>query len=296
MEGVFDAPTRELLTRFGGIDLCYTEFIRVHKALYPQRVFFRYCQELANGGKTSNGTPVIVQIMGSDPTLVAENAQKAIELGAPGVDLNFGCPAKTVNRRGAGASLLKEPVQIAKIVEATRRALPPDKTLSVKIRLGMESPEECQVIVPAIPQVNWICVHARTQRDGYHHPARWEWLAKVQEMTSTPIVANGDIWTAKDGERCRKESGLTQIMVARGLYANPNLAEQIAQGAEPLPWSGVQRLLLEWCKRVSDIPEKRQLMRLKQWVRFLQRNYPEAEELFSRLKTKKNLREGLDLF
>ena len=94
MEGVVDATMRKILTDIGGIDYCATEFIRVTNQMIPKRVIQRYCPELDAGGTTHSGVPVFCQFLGSDGNRIAANANRAIQMGAPGVDLNFGCPAK----------------------------------------------------------------------------------------------------------------------------------------------------------------------------------------------------------
>ena len=109
MQGVLDPPVRQLLTEFNEYDLCISEFVRVVDQLLPSKVFYRLCPELLNGGKTTSGTPVRVQLLGQSPEWLAENALRAVELGSPGVDLNCGCPSKTVNGSNGGASLLKQP-------------------------------------------------------------------------------------------------------------------------------------------------------------------------------------------
>lgn len=103
MEGLVDDLMRELLTSMGGIDQCVTEFVRVTSHLLPSKTFYRLCPELLQGGRTAVGVPVSVQLLGSDPACLADNAARAAELGALAVDLNFGCPAPTVNRHCGGA-------------------------------------------------------------------------------------------------------------------------------------------------------------------------------------------------
>ena len=112
MEGVIDHTMRQLLTEQGGYDRCVTEFVRVTNQLLPERVFLRYCQELASGGKTKSGTPVYVQLLGGQPSVMAENGQRVAEMGAPGIDINFGCPAKMVNRNDGGSVILREPERV----------------------------------------------------------------------------------------------------------------------------------------------------------------------------------------
>ena len=104
MQGVLDPPVRQLLTEFNEYDLCISEFLRVVDQLLPSKVFYCFCPELLNGGKTVSGTPVRVQLLGQSPEWLAENALRAVELGSPGVDLNCGCPSKTVNGSNGGAS------------------------------------------------------------------------------------------------------------------------------------------------------------------------------------------------
>src|SRR5690606_22108044 len=109
MEGLVDNILRDLLTRVGGVDWCVTEFIRVSDRLLPASHFHKLAPELQHGARTRAGTPLRVQLLGSDPLCLADNAAFACSLGAPVIDLNFGCPAKTVNKSRGGAVLLKEP-------------------------------------------------------------------------------------------------------------------------------------------------------------------------------------------
>ncbi|MDY6799444.1 MAG: tRNA-dihydrouridine synthase, partial [Pseudomonadota bacterium] len=109
MEGLVDAPIRETLTRVGGIDRCVTEFIRVTYGMLPPRIFYKYAPELHNQAFTEVGTPVAVQLLGSNPETMGHHGAKAVELGAGQVDINFGCPAKTVNKHKGGCVLMREP-------------------------------------------------------------------------------------------------------------------------------------------------------------------------------------------
>ena len=102
MEGLLDASLRDVLTRLGGIDRCVSEFIRITDRLLPERVFRRLMPELANASRTPSGVPVRAQLLGSDPACLADNAALLATLGPEGIDLNFGCPAKTVNRHRGG--------------------------------------------------------------------------------------------------------------------------------------------------------------------------------------------------
>ena len=136
MEGMLDHTLRDILTRVGGIDRCVSEFIRISGTLLPERAFLRIVPELRHGGRTRSGVPVRAQLLGSDPVSLAENAARLATLGPHGIDLNFGCPAKIVNRHGGGATLLDDPERVAAIVAAVRRAVPREMPVSAKMRLG----------------------------------------------------------------------------------------------------------------------------------------------------------------
>jgi tRNA-dihydrouridine synthase C len=138
MEGLADVHLRRLLTAQGGFDWVVSEFVRVVDSIYPDRVFYNTCPELQNGGRTSCGTPVRVQLLGNDLEAMAENAKRAISLGSHGIDINFGCPSKTVNRRQGGAVLLKDPDNLYRVVKAVRDALPASVVVSAKMRLGFD--------------------------------------------------------------------------------------------------------------------------------------------------------------
>ena len=138
MEGLADVHLRRLITAQGGFDWSVSEFVRVVDQLYPARVFYNMCPELRNGGCTDSGTPVRVQLLGSEPEAMAANAVRAVALGSFGIDINFGCPSRTVNRRKGGAVMLQEPESLYRVVSAVRAAVPADVVVSAKMRLGFD--------------------------------------------------------------------------------------------------------------------------------------------------------------
>ena len=138
MEGLLDHTLRDILTRVGGIDRCVSEFIRVTGTLLPDRAFLRIVPELRHGGRTPAGVPVRAQLMGSDPVCLAENAAKLAALGPAGIDLNFGCPAKVVNRHGGGAALLVDPYDEEAIASGIVRAVTDESLRADLIEKGKE--------------------------------------------------------------------------------------------------------------------------------------------------------------
>jgi tRNA-dihydrouridine synthase C len=292
MEGVIDHTMRDLLTSLGGLDRCVTEFVRISDLLLPPRVFHRYCPELKQAGRTRSGTPVYLQLLGGQASPMAENAARAAELGAPGIDLNFGCPAKTVNRSDGGAILLREPERVHGIVAAVRKAVPADIPVTVKIRLGYQDRELLEENIRAIAAAaaDELTIHARTRADGYRPPAYWEDIARARQWTSMPIVANGEIWSPADASRCRRVSGCTDLMLGRGILCRPDLAllikadEQAAE-IEPLAWPQVQLLVLKLFEQiVNSYDDKYVGNPIKQWLAYQRSYYPQAALLFERIK------------
>ena len=287
MEGVVDALMRDMLTRIGGYDLCITEFIRVVDQKLPERVFTRFCPELLTGGKTFAGTPVRIQLLGQDPHWLAENAVRAVELGSPGVDLNFGCPAKTVNKSRGGAVLLKETNQLYQIVKAVRDAVPAQYPVSAKIRLGYDDTSLTLDNAAAIADAgaSMLTVHARTKSDGYRPPAYWPWIAKIKQQVAIPLVANGEIWSATDAALCQQQSDCSDIMLGRGALALPNLAQSIRRGDPVMPWPQVLQLLMQYSEfEMCGDKSQYYCNRIKQWFSYLKLQYPQAAELFSQLR------------
>lgn len=229
MEGVLDWVLRELLSEVGGLDRQVTEFVRVTDRLLPDHVFLRYCPELRTAGRTRRGTPVFVQLLGGQPGPMAENAAAAAALGAPGIDLNFGCPAKTVNRHDGGAALLREPERLFKVTSAVRAAVPANVPVTAKVRLGFEDKSYHREIAEAVERggAAQIVVHARTKKEMYTPPAHWEYIAWMREGRAIPFVANGEIWSVEDYFRCVDVSGVTSVALGRGLVRRPTLALEI---------------------------------------------------------------------
>ena len=289
MEGLLDYLLRDTLTQRGsGIDACVTEFIRISNSLLPAESFYRVVPELRNRCRTPSGVPVRVQILGSDPVCMAENAAKVAGLGALGIDINFGCPAKLVNRHGGGAALLKEPDLMCAIVRAVRHAVPAPIPVTAKMRLGYDTPDNALDCALALADggAAELVVHARTKTDGYKPPAYWEWIARIREHVRIPVIANGEIWNVDDARRCRDISGCEDLMLGRGAVANPALALMIRGRRDAgLPWPEVQQLLQHyWLAIELQIPERYRNGRIKQWLLHLARNYPQAQEQFGLIR------------
>ncbi len=294
MEGVIDAHTRALLTRLPGFDWTVTEFVRVVDARLPPRVFHRHCPELTLPEVTTpSGVPVHLQLLGSDPEALAANARQALHLGAVSLDLNFGCPAKLVNRRDGGASMLRDPRRVHAAVAAVHDAVGDAIPVTAKIRLGFADRRLALACALAAQDAGarQLVVHGRTRNEGYRPPAHWEWIGRIRQRLSIPVVANGDIWTLQDYWRARTLSGCRDVMLGRGALADPWLAQRIhhwqtsGETLPETPWSARAETLMRFAAlQRSTLPERVVVSLIKQWLNHMRARDAEAAQRFASLK------------
>ncbi|QJQ97068.1 MULTISPECIES: tRNA-dihydrouridine synthase [Halomonadaceae] len=294
MEGVIDAHTRALLTQHPGIDWAVTEFVRVVDARLPPRVFLKHCPELAQPTvATPSGVSVHLQLLGSDPVALAENARQALDLGATGLDLNFGCPAKLVNRHDGGASLLRDPARVEQAVAAVQRAVDGAIPVTAKIRLGFANRRLALACARAAENGGAVqlVVHARTRDEGYRPPAHWEWIGRIRQHLAIPVVANGDIWTLEEYWKARSLSGCVDVMLGRGILADPWLARRIrhwqryGERLADTPWQVRADTLLAYAAlQRSTLPERVVVSLIKQWLNHMRHRDQEAARRFLSLR------------
>lgn len=276
MEGVTDAPMRAFMGELGGFTYAVSEFQRVNESRIPRKVFLREIPELNHGARTPSGLPVQVQILGGNPDRMAESALNAISVGATAIDINFGCPAPTVNRHDGGASILREPCRLREIVRTVRDAVPQEIPVSAKIRLGWEKVDDVDLNANMAAEggASWVTVHARTRTQGYKPPVFWDRIGRVRAALDIPVVANGDIWSLDDFMRCRDETGCQHFMIGRGAMANPALPGLIAKKLQltaaccpRLEWPNLLRRLAELMTEDGPIPDRVVVMKFKQWLK-----------------------------
>jgi tRNA-dihydrouridine synthase C len=292
MEGVTDAPMRAFLTERGGFTFCVSEFLRISQDVPYLRPFFDHVPELRNGARTPSGVPVHFQLLGGNPEKLALAALRACEAGSHGVDLNFGCPSPTVNGNDGGATLLKHPDRIRAIVAAVRAAVPAHLPVSAKLRLGWDTMDAVHLNAERAAEggASWITIHGRTKEQGYRPPAFWRPIGEVRRRLGdqVPIVANGDIWTFEDFERCREQTGCEHYMLGRSALADPGLAPRIAAalGAPAAPARAAEpadpRAPRTWIPLLERFEELCTpyygggyvLRRIKQWLNFVRVSGP----------------------
>lgn len=274
MEGVTDAPMRAVQGIGGAFTFAVSEFLRVAHAPLSRGLVLRHVPELRTDGRTPTGLPVQVQLLGGDAGRMADSAGAAVAAGATAIDLNFGCPAPTVNRHDGGATLLRYPRRIREIVGAVRAAVPVGVPVSAKLRLGWDRVDAIfeNAGMAAEGGAAWVTVHARTRAQGYAPPVYWPLIGRVRERLGIPVVANGDIRTVEGLRRCRDETGCRHFMLGRGALADPGLAGRAAAElglAAPPPagaidWPAELRRLVAWTPAGSAAGT---VKRLKQWLR-----------------------------
>ncbi|MGP5175062.1 tRNA dihydrouridine synthase [Psychrobacter immobilis] len=300
MEGLTDPLMRQILTQIASdlgrpYDWSVSEFIRVTQHVLPAHVFYKYVPELRHDAKTASGTPIHIQLLGSEAQLMAENAAYAAELGAPAIDINFGCPAKTVNSHRGGSVLLDEPETMYQIISAVRQAVPVHIPVSAKIRLGYTDTSRMDDIKAAISDsgTDWLTIHARTKTQGYKPPAYWN---KIQSFNGLdiPVIANGEIWNTEHAQNCMTQAGTEHLMLGRGAVTRPDLVARVDCGSDDAMLSAAT---LSWEAMVThqirflEGQAKTEVIlvgRYKQWLAMLIKGYSEAKVLWDSIKREKN--------
>lgn len=299
MEGLTDPLMRQILTQIASdlgrpYDWSVSEFIRVTQHVLPAHVFYKYVPELHHDAKTASGTPIHIQLLGSEAQLMADNAAYAAELGAPAIDINFGCPAKTVNSHRGGSVLLDEPDVMYDIISAVRRAVPVNIPVSAKIRLGYTDSSRMDDIKAAIAAsgADWLTIHARTKTQGYKPPAYWD---KIQNFNTLdiPVIANGEIWNRAHAQNCMAQSGTTHLMLGRGAVTRPDLIVQVDANKNDIETETVlawEDLIMHQIKFLEGIAKNDVVLvgRYKQWLAMLTKGYSEAKILWDSIKREKN--------
>ena len=233
MAGVTDRPFRRLCKRFGA-GLAVSEMVASDPRL---RATEKSRRRTDHRGETA---PISVQIVGTDPEMMAEAARDQVEGGAQIIDINMGCPAKKVCNQAAGSALLRDEPLVARILGAVVKAV--DTPVTLKIRTGWAPESRNAVRVAKIAEesgVRLLAIHGRTRACGYAGSAEYETIREVKRATRLPVVANGDITTAEDAKRVLDYTGADGLMIGRAAQGAPWLFREIehylATGCKPAP-------------------------------------------------------------
>jgi len=276
MQDVTDLPFWRLLSRYGGPDVYWTEYFRVHATSTLDRPILEAI--LAN----PTGRPAIAQLIGNDIPSLVRTARELARLPVAAVDLNLGCPAPVVYRKCAGGGLLREPAKVDAILGALREALPPGPDavkFTVKTRLGFESPDAFAQLLEifARHQPDLVTVHGRTVLDMYRTEVRYEAIAQAVRRLACPVLANGNVSSPARAAEVLAVTGARGLMIGRGCIRNPWLFGQIRDhlaGREPRIPTGHEVLayvhaLYEETTPTAEFSERLQVEKMKKYMNFI---------------------------
>ncbi len=233
MADVTDAAFRRVIAKYsrhrqegGGPDVFWTEFVSADGLMSRGREALKYDLMYTEGER-----PVVAQIFTSNPEKMEGAARLCAELGFDGVDINMGCPDKTIEKQGAGAGMIKTPDIAVEVIRAAKRGAP-NLPISVKTRIGYNT-NEIQTWIPKLlaEDIAALTIHARTRKEMSLVPARWEHVKEVVDIRNamgkdTLIIGNGDVKDIEDAKRKAAETGCDGVMLGRAIFGNPWLFDQ----------------------------------------------------------------------
>ncbi|RCJ21767.1 tRNA-dihydrouridine synthase [Nostoc sp. ATCC 43529] len=221
LSGVTDLVFRRLVRRYAPDSMMYTEMVNA--------TGLHYVKQLPKIMEVDpNERPISIQLFDCRPDFLAEAAVKAVAEGADTVDINMGCPVNKITKNGGGSSLLRQPEVAEAIVREVVKAV--DVPVTVKTRIGWNDKEITILDFAKRMEdagAKMITVHGRTRAQGYNGNARWEWIARVKEILSIPVIANGDIFSIEAAVKCLEETGADGVMCSRGTLGYPFLVGEI---------------------------------------------------------------------
>lgn len=246
MEGVTHPLLRQIMAERGGLGVVCTEFVRIGRSPLSPKALVREVVK-------AEGVPLSVQVMGNEADKMGEAAGVVAEAGADVVDINLGCPAPRVVRKGVGSAMLKDVGLLGEVVGSMRAKVP--GLLSAKIRAGFDDASNVVEIGKALERagIDYLVVHPRRRCDFYEGVADWRTIKLLKEALRVPVVGNGDVWYASDALRMQRETGCDAVMIGRPALRNPWIFEQIADlraGKSPRRPSG--RELLEFIQEIAQ--------------------------------------------
>jgi nifR3 family TIM-barrel protein len=221
MSDVTDVAFRRMFVKYGKPDVMWTEFVSADGLCSMGREILSLDLEYS---KTER--PIVAQLFSSNPDKMREAARIVESLGFDGIDINMGCPDKSIERQGAGSAMIKNPVRAREVIRAAKEGAP-NIPVSVKTRIGYSKNEIANWIPHILEEgVAALTIHCRTRKEMSLVPARWEHVAEVVAIRDrmnipTIVIGNGDITSLRQGKELAKQYGADGVMVGRGIFGNP---------------------------------------------------------------------------
>ncbi len=278
MQAVTDLPFWRLMARYGGADLYFTEFFRVHPDSHLDRTILRSIDE------NPTGRPAIAQMIGNDIPSLVRSARELMQHPVAGIDLNLGCPAPIVYKKCAGGGLLRQPELIDRILGALREVV--TTRFTVKTRIGFDDPAAFDTLLPIFAKhsLDLLTVHGRTVTQMYRDGVRYDLIARAAAELPCPVLANGNVASAGDAARILAETKARGLMIGRGAIRNPWLFSQARAHLCGQPFSLPRgRDVLAYihelyeCATSPDASEVQQVHRLKKHMNYLGPGLADAE-------------------
>lgn len=293
MVGLSHSAMRSLLLEAGGVGLLFTEMLAAKRLPYDNADLSPMLV------RTEQERPLIYQIFLANEEPVRDAAKKLEKMGADGIDINLGCPAPQLRRRGAGGFLAEDTGGVRKIVKNLRRetALP----ISAKIRLGRELDKSkligfCKMLEGE--GIDFLSVHGRLHGEKFCRHPRWDWIGYVKEHVQIPVIANGGIFSVEDAKTCIERSGADGLMIGRGGMERPWIFGEIANevyGKNIVnPFGTLPQLFFRFVELLEDrFKVERRLGRLKQFTHYFALNFTFGHHLASSVQRSKNMEDAV---
>lgn len=272
MQDVTDLPFWRLMTRYGGADVYYTEYFRVHADSRLEKWILRSIDE------NPTGRPVVAQMIGNDVPSLVRSAKELQRHPVAAIDLNLGCPAPVVYKKCAGGGLLRDLPRVDRILGALREAVVPPIRFTVKTRVGFDSVEPLALLLPLLARhgVDLVTVHGRTVAGLYRTPVRYDLIAEAVAALPCPVLANGNIDSPATADRVLRQTRAHGLMIGRGAIRNPWIFDQIRQhlagnvirhptGRDVLRY--IEDLYDAVC--APDVREAQQVQKMKKYMNFI---------------------------
>lgn len=279
MAGITDTPFRLMAKTFGA-GLVFSELVSAEGIARRNEKTLQLLRFLPEE------RPIGIQLFGTNPEAFRKAVPIVLEFSPDWIDLNFGCPAKKVVKRGAGSALLKNLSQIQAIAEAVVSISPVPVT--AKIRTGWDSKQIVAVEVAQLLQqvgISAITVHARTKEDGFKNRADWSTIRAVREAVSIPVIGNGDVYTPQDAKRMIEETGCDMVMIGRGALGRPWIFQHIqhfldtGRLLEDPPFSErIDICLRHYQLALKYLPKQRAVFEMRKHVGWYLKSIPGAKE------------------
>ena len=295
LSGVTDLVFRRLVRRYAPKSMMYTEMVSAKE--------IHHLTELPTiMAIDSNEDPISIQLFDCRPDFMAQAAQKAVAQGANTIDINMGCPVNKITKKGGGSSLLRQPEVAEAIVKTVVEAT--DVPVTVKTRIGWDD-REINIIDFArrmeAQGAKMLTLHARTRAQGYNGKARWEWIAKVKQALSIPVIANGDIFSVEAAIECLETTGADGVMCSRGTLGYPFLVGEIdhfLQTGQTLPTPSVTEKLQcakEHLWGLWEYKGQRGIYQSRKHLTWYCKGFTGAAELRDRLSQIEDVEQGVEI-